>query len=85
MPCTYKSQGCDWKGELCKRGEHELVCPKQSIPCKYEAIGCGVMVRANELSEHELECKEQHLQLAILRLVHQFKTLQDLMKWKKFL
>ena len=72
--CTYKSQGCDWKGE------HELVCLKRSVPCKYEAIGCGEMVRVNELSEHELECKKQHLQLAILRLVHQVKTLQDLMK-----
>ena len=61
MPCVYKSQECDWKGELCKRGEHDLVCAKRSVPCKYEAIGCGEMVRANELSEHELECKEQHL------------------------
>ena len=60
MPCTYKSQGCDWKEELCKGGEHDL-CPKRSIPCKYEAIRCGAMVRVNELSEHELECKEQHL------------------------
>ena len=80
MPCLYKSQGCDWRGELCKRGEHDLVCTKRSVPCKYEAIGCGEMVRANELSEHELECKEQHLQLAmdtVLRLVQQVKTLQD--------
>ena len=80
MPCTNKSQGCDWKGELCKRGEHDLVCPKRSIPCEYEVIGCGEMVRANELSDHELECREQHLQLAmytVVRLVHQVKALQD--------
>ena len=76
----YKSQGCDWKGELCKRGEHDLVCQKRSVPCKYEAIGCGEIVRANELSKHELDCKEQHLQLAmdtVLRLVQQVRTLQD--------
>ena len=67
MLCVYKSQGCDWKGELCKRWEHDLVCLKRSIPCKYEAIGCGETVRANynEMSDHEEKCGEQHLQLAM--------------------
>ena len=76
MPCSYKSQGCDWKGELCKRWEHDLVCQKRSVPCKYEVIGCGEMVRANGMSDHEVECREQHLQLAmdtVLTLVKQVK------------
>ena len=80
MPCVYKSQGCDWRGELCKRAEHDLVCLKQSVPCKYKMIGCDEMAKANELSEHESECKEQHLQLAmdtVVKLVQQVKTLQD--------
>ena len=80
VPCVYKSQGCDWRGELCKRAEHDQVCLKRSVPCKYKVIGCDEMVKANELSEHELECKEQHLQLAmdtVVKLVEQVKTLQD--------
>ena len=83
MPCVYKSQGCDWRGELCKRAEHDQVCLKRSVPCKYKAIGCDEMVRSNELSEHESECKEQHLQLAmntvvkLVKLVQQVKALQD--------
>ena len=28
VPCVYKSQGCDWREELCKRAEHDLVCLK---------------------------------------------------------
>ena len=86
VPCTYKSQGCDWKGELYKRWEHDLVCPKRSVPCKYEAIGCGEVVKVNEMRDHEEECREQHLQLAmdtVLSLVQQVKALQDEVKQLK--
>ena len=80
VPCVYKSQGCDWKGELYKRVEHAKECLKQSVPCAYKVLGCKTMVQADDVNAHNLSNKDQHLQLAmdtVVMLVDQVKTLND--------
>ena len=58
--CTYKSEGCQWTGELQKLEEHELSCPSKLVNCefckKFEATNKAMKQHIKSCSARSLPC-----------------------------
>ena len=58
--CTYKSEGCQWTGELQKLEEHKLSCPNKLVNCefckKFEATNKAMKKHIKSCPARSLPC-----------------------------
>ena len=58
--CLNNEQGCGWKNELAKLGDHMIICEMRDVQC---SLQCGATLRQSKLEKHlknECPCRQTH-------------------------